>query len=369
VRCLVGGFLIIVLAALIARPFLPQVVRWYVNKALNQSVLYKGRIGDVELHLWRGAYSIHDVRILKTTGNIPVPLFSASEVDLAIQWSALWHRKVVGQIVMYSPQVNFVDSPDPDQSETGSGGPWLQMVRGLFPFDINSVLIQNGSIHFRAYQHTRPVDIYLSQLQAEIDDLSNIDNSVAPLLTSVHATGLAMDQAKFEFLMKLDPFSYDPTFHLGARMLNLDLTKINEFTKAYGGFDIKRGLFDLVIEIDANEGQLQGYVKPLFRNMVIFDLVQDVKQDNVLQVFWQAIVGSVAAIFTNYHREQLGTLIPFTGSLQGPQVDLLSTVGNVLRNAFIRAYLPRMEKSTQHIDNLEFSPPSITDPISVGDMP
>ena len=103
----------------------------------------------------------------------------------------------------------------------------------------------------------------------------------------------------------------------------------------------------MVIDLDSEEGQLNGYVKPLFRNMVIFDLGKDIKEDNPLQAFWQAIVGSVAGIITNYNRDQLGTLIPFTGTLDGPDVDYLATIGNALRNAFIRAYLPRLEREMQ----------------------
>ena len=131
---------------------------------------------------------------------------------------------------------------------------------------------------------------------------------------------------------------------------------------------MKRGFFDLVVDIDCKEGLLSGYIKPFFRNMVIFDLVQDVKEDDAPRAFWQAVVGATAAILTNYNRDQLATLIPFTGQLSGPQVDYLGTVGNVLRNAFVRAYLPRLEHPAAD-DELQFGPASLTDPISAGDAP
>jgi hypothetical protein len=168
--------------------------------------------------------------------------------------------------------------------------------------------------------------------------------------------------------MKLDPFSYNPTFHLDLRLLGLDITKTNPLIEVYGGFNIKRGLFDLVMDVDCDEGQLSGYVKPLFRNMVVFDLVRDIQEDhNPIQVFWQAIVGGTSAILTNYNRDQLGTLIQFTGQLKGPQIDILGTVGNLLRNAFIRAYLPRLEPTMKPDSDLEFGPASLVDPISAGD--
>ena len=352
--------LLAILAAVIARPFLPRVVLWYANRTLNRSALYQGKIGDINLHLWRGAYSITNVRILKTTGNIPVPFFAAKEVDLSLEWPALLKRKIVGRVSVTEPEINFVDDPAPGGSETGAGGPWLAIIRGLFPFDINSARVHEGSVHFRTYQKEVPVDVYLSHLEADVDDLTNVDRSITPLLTSVNVKATAMDQANFEMHIKLDPFSYDPTFHLDLRLLGLDITTTNTLIETYGGFNVKRGLFDVVIDVDSKEGMLDGYVKPLFRNMVIFDLVRDIKEDNPLQVFWQAIVGGTSAILTNYQRDQLGTLIPFTGTIKGPDIDFLGTVGNVLRNAFIRAYLPRLEEKLRD-DSLEFGPATLSE--------
>ena len=108
-----------------------------------------------------------------------------------------------------------------------------------------------------------------------------------------------MDQAKLEYKMTLDPFSYRPTFHMATRLLGLDVTKINDLALTYGKFDFKRGWFDLVIESDAKEGQIIGYAKPLFRNLKVFSLSEDLKEDNVLEFFWQAIIGAATSLFKN----------------------------------------------------------------------
>ena len=81
-----------------------------------------------------------------------MPLFSCKEMDLSVEWRALLKRKVVGKVRFTEPEVNFVDSPDPATAETGGGGPWLKILNELFPFDINSVNVDNASVHFRTYQ-------------------------------------------------------------------------------------------------------------------------------------------------------------------------------------------------------------------------
>lgn len=361
------GLTLLILAAVLGalRAILPWFLRDYVNRTLDRNILYEGRIGDVEIHLWRGAYSIHNIQISKRTGNVPVPFFATKQLDLAVQWNALLHGRIVGQLMMDSPQLNFVDDPNEDQSQTGGGGPWLEMIRDLFPFKINSALIHNGSVHFQTYQSQKPVDVYLSHLEGSIDDLGNVRDQTNPLVTTVQASALAMDQAKLELKMKLDPFSYRPTFHLVVRLLGLDVTKLNDLALTYGKFDFKRGWFDLVIEADDREGQLTGYVKPLFRDLKVFSLVQDIKEDNVLQFFWQALVGGTTTILKNFHRDQFGTLIPFRADTANTTtLDILTTIGNILRNAFVRAYLPQLEPSRSAEDVLQFEAPSFTEELS-----
>jgi hypothetical protein len=367
-RRVVFFLLILVALGAMGRAIMPWAVRDYVNRTLDRNPMYAGRIGDVQIHLYRGAYSIRDIQISKTSGSVPVPFFSGKTVDFSIEWKALLHHKIVGRVLMVDSEINFVDAPTEGESQTGGGAPWLQVISDLFPFKINSAAVKNGSIHFRAYKGKNPVDVYLSQVEASIDNLTNIRDESNPLISSVKVKGLAMDEAKFEYNMTLDPFSYKPTFHMGMRLLGLDVTKINELAVTYGKFNFKRGWFDLVVEADAKEGQINGYAKPLFRNLKVFSLTDDIKEDNVLQFFWQALVGGVTRVLTNIPRDQFGTLVPFSGDLSaGTATGLVQAIGNILRNAFVRAYLPRLENGMEEVDGLKFAPAEITDPISAGE--
>ena len=96
------------------------------------------------------------------------------------------------------------------------------------------------------------MNVYLSDLEASVDNLTNIRNETAPLLTTVNAKALAMDQAKFEFHLKMDPFSYRPTFDMAARLIGLDVTKTNDLVHTYGQFRIQERL---VRSCDRSGGQ------------------------------------------------------------------------------------------------------------------
>ncbi len=350
----------------VARLFAPRMVRAYVNRALDRNPMYDGKIGDVHLHLWRGAYSIDNVRLNKTTGNVPVPLFSTKRLELAIQWDAILHGKVVGKVRIEAPELNFVDGDDPSQSQTGAGGPWLQMLRDLFPFRLNSAEIVDGRITFLAVKKDPQVELTMTELNATLENFTNIYDSTAPLIATVRADGLVMDHARLNYVMKLDPFSYKPTFEMAVKLVGLDVTKLNSLTRAYGAFDFQEGWFDLVVEMKSREGFLDGYVKPLFRNLQIFSLKEDVPKDNPRQLFWEALLGTVTGVLTNQPRMQFGTMIPLSGQLEGPQTDFLAMIGNLLRNAFVRAYLPRLEGQPPD-QAIEFGKGSVVDPDAPGE--
>jgi len=155
--------------------------------------------------------------------------------------------------------------------------------------------------------------------------------------------------------MKLDPFSYRPTFQMALRLLGLDVTKTNSLARAYGNFDFEQGWFDLVVELDVKEGAIRGYVKPLFRDLVVFDLAKDARK-NPLEAFWEALVGLAASVFRNPVRDQVATVIPVSGYIERPDTDVLATLANMLRNAFVRAYLPRFQGTASEISVLRFEP-------------
>jgi hypothetical protein len=73
-------------------------------------------------------------------------------------------------------------------------------------------------------------------------------------------------------------------------------------------------------------------------------------------------VGFATTALKNQPRDQFGTLIPFSGDTSGQTTtDILATLGNLLRNAFVRAYLPRLQSGEPGFQGLNFSPPDLTD--------
>ncbi|MGE5796385.1 MAG: DUF748 domain-containing protein [Ignavibacteria bacterium] len=333
--------LILILAAV--RIALPYIVKDYVNKTLSEIPEYSGRVGDVDISLIRGAYVIEDVSLVKTDGKVPVPFFSAKRVDLSVQWSALFEGSVVGEIELDNPKINFVAGPSSKTSQKSVDDSWTDKVKELFPLRINRFEIHNGEIHYRDFHRDPQVNIFLRNLNATAENLTNSKDISKTLMATINATGNAMGSGTFRLHADINPFEKAPTFNLDAELKNIDLTKLNNFIKAYSKFDVEKGTFELFTELAASKGKFEGYIKPIFRNMQVLSLEKD--SSNPLQLFWEAIVGAVTGLFENKSTDQLAARIPLSGNFEDPDANIWSTIGSVLENAFIKALLPSIEGS------------------------
>src|SRR5437763_5912575 len=167
----IGLFLLIVLV--IVRALLPFWVRDYVNRKLSEMPEYRGHVTAVTLHLWRGAYQVHDVKIEKTTGHVPVPFFSAPLVDLSVQWKALFDGALVGELEFYKPKLNFVNAASRENSQVGIDKPWTEKIKQLFPLKFNRFAVHEGEIHYRDYSRKPQVDVVMDRVQMVETNLTN----------------------------------------------------------------------------------------------------------------------------------------------------------------------------------------------------
>jgi hypothetical protein len=116
---------------------------------------------------------------------------------------------------------------------------------------------------------------------------------------------------------------------------------LNSFFDGYASVDVKSGVFEMYTEMAAANGNFTGYVKPLFKDMRILDLKKDAKKP--LKLLWEGVVEGLTQLLTNHSTGQLGTKILLSGTFDNPKEDILSTIGGILKNAFIKALQPGIE--------------------------
>jgi hypothetical protein len=327
------------------RIVLPYAVKAYVNHKLNASRDYSGKVGDIEMRLWRGGYRIYQIQILKKNGAVPSPLFSASEVDLLIEWRELCHGSLVGQVVLRQPHVNFATGPTPAQKQTGGDEQWDKMLESLFPFNLNRVEISNGEIHFQDPSAKPPVDIYVSKISATATNLTNARDLKQKLPSGLAANASTLGGGTLNLQLQMNLLETKPAFEMNCGLTNVDLVALNDFLRAYGKFDVAHGNFAFYTSIASADGAYDGYMKVFFNNLDVFEWDKERKK-NILEIFWQAIVGGVATVFKNHPKDQLATKIPISGSYTNSSVGIWTAAATLLQNAFIHALVPKLD---QHV--------------------
>ena len=327
--------LVLIVCLVAIRLALPTFIRNYVNKTLDRIPDYDGQIGDVDLHLWRGAYSIQNIEIIKTTGKIPIPLYKSSNVDLSIQWKALFEGKLVGEIAIANAELNFVNNSKASAAQTEVDSEWLQVVKDLFPLRINRFEINDSEIHFRDFERTPKVNLVMSEVEILGSDFSNTRNPVQGITASVNGTAKIQGHAPLIFAAQVEPASKDPTFNLDLTITSLKIKELNDFLRAYADVDAEGGEVGVDIELATAENSFRGYIKPLIKDIKIFRIKKD--SDNPLEFLWEGFVGLIAEIFENQRHSQIATKIPFSGTLNNPEPRIWRTIGYVLENAFIQA--------------------------------
>lgn len=337
--------LAVVAVLLIAiRIALAPVILHFANRKLDQIPEYRGHISDVDLALFRGAYQIKDVSLRKVQGASSVPFFAADHVDLSVEWGALLHGKLVGEVELYGPRLNFVVARTKQASQTGIDSSWEDRSKELFPLDINRLQIYNGEIHFRDLTRTPKVDVHLDRIDALAKGLTTRPHGKEALPATFHAAGRAMDHAKMRLDVKLDPWARAPTFDMDGELTGLELKTLNDFLKAYAKIDAEGGTFSLFTEMAAEKGGFKGYVKPILKDVKIFSPGKK-DEGGLLQSAWEALVGGVENVLENKQKDQLATQVPLAGRFQDPRAGIWASVGYLLRNGFIRALSPSLTHS------------------------
>lgn len=340
-----GVLLTIVVILLVARAVMPYAVKHYLNAHMDKMGDYHGEIADIDIHLWRGAYSIDQLRIVKQAGKVPVPLLEAPRTDIKLSWRALTHGTLRGKVAFFNPVLNFVDGGGKGDTQSGKGVDWRQQLKLLAPIRVDELSVTNGTVTFQNFVSSPRVDLKMTDVNANVTNLTNIERQGGSRVASLQATAKVLGQAPLETHAKFDPLDEKGDFKFDLKVSDVELTKANSLARAYTGLDLASGHGDFTMQLEAKDGQLSGYAKPLFHDLQIFSWKQDVQQDkkNPLQLAWEAVAQGVTSLFKNHAKDQFATRIPISGRIDDKKLGTFDAIVGVLHNAFVKAYSPSLE--------------------------
>ena len=305
---------------------------------------YRGHIAEVDLFLWRGGYALRNLEIVKVAAaqdTLDTPFVAMPQMDLTMEWRALFRGEVVGEALMISPVLNLVQSESEEGTQLGGGVSWPQEIRDLFPFQLNVVTVRDGLVTFRAPGISTEESLTMRDFQLVLRNLTNVSGIDRAAFADINLDGRIMGNAPFKLEGQIDPNEEVATFDVDVSLENAKLVDVNPWLKEFLKVDAQKGAFSMYAELATANGRFEGYVKPILEDPEIFSANEETS--GPFQKAWEAIVGLAAKILENRQEEQVATRIPFSGELENPRAGILAAVVNLVRNAFVAAFAHSLE--------------------------
>ena len=337
------AIVILVLLLTAARAALPAIVKDAVNKKLMALPAYDGHVDDVDLALWRGAYRIEGIRIVKTGSKEPTPFFDGERIDFSIEWRSLLKGSLVSECEMQSPKVNLVQAESEQQSQLGTEVNWADGLERLSPFRFNTIQVMDGTVTFRAPGIRTQDALEATHVNGAITNMTNVVESGKATFAGFQATAKMLDTGTARIDGSANPLAATPTFDVNITVKNVQLPKVNPWLRQYIKADAESGDFELYTELAAADGRFKGYAKPIMRNVNIYS--SEEQEKNPLKRLWEGLVEFAAEIFEDQDSDQVAARIPFSGTIKNPDAGILETIVSVARNAFVSAFARSLEGS------------------------
>ena len=176
--------------------------------------------------------------------------------------------------------------------------------------------------------------------------LTNLSNQQTEGVATVKLQGKFMGSGSALVDGKFHTEKSGPAFELSVRITDVNMPAMNDMFRAYGNFDVASGEFSFFSEMAVRDGAITGYVKPLFKDITVYDAEKD-KDKTFTHKVYERVVGGVAKLLKNRPRKEVATKADISGRLDNPNVKPSEVIIRLVQNAFFKAILPGLERETK----------------------
>lgn len=337
-------FLTLVLCALGFQPL----VDWQTRKVLRVFEGYTSTYGTSSLRPWNLSWRVTDVQIVKdSAGGKEEPFFSTDAVEFRVDWLELFQRNLVAQVIFEKPAVHLIAAATSAEQQANPELPNLAAnLTQVLPLKVQRVSITHGELTFVDKTEKDFPRVAIHELDATLENLSTRASLAKGQPTIIALSGTIQKTAQLTAWVSMDPLAKGLFFSGRFRIDELPLVELKGLISSETGLQFDRGTLDVFAQFDCNDGNLTGGIKPLIKNGHVvqgkpgmINLLKTVLADIALGVLSDGATG----------RDAVATVIPITGRITKPDIQLGVAVIGVIRNAFVQgvvesyAHLPPPE--------------------------
>jgi hypothetical protein len=265
-----------------------------------------------------------------------------------IEYSPVIKQAILSHVMLENVGVDYVHSAQTKDAEKNVARTTAQTAENLtnhpeWLLRIDQGKILNSEIGFVNEAVSPRYRVYMSEANIGLD---NFSNRLSEGTAYFKMTGKFMGSGPTQVSATFRPERESPDFDLQMRMVNTRMRSLNDVLRAYGGVDVVNGVFSFFTELTVTKGSIKGYVKPLFKDVDVYDPGQD--QDKaLLQQLYEGVVGGTLTVFENTPRNEVATKAELSGPVKSPTMSTWQVLAGLIENAFFKAILPGFEKEAQ----------------------
>lgn len=256
---LISGSTLLVLAIIIG-VWIPSYIKNKVNERLLTVGHYAVTYRDLDVAVWKGSYTIHDLQLTKVSTNIPVPFFSVEKIQFSIDWYSILSSELVGRVSLKNPVINFVRGPSESTSQTSFHDEWITVLNSLIPVPINNFFIEHGVISFHDFHSFPKIKLAITNITFSGNNLRNLEEKESILPATIRGRGDLYD-GDIVLEIMVNPLQSQPLFAMDTRITGVSLVNLADFLKTYYNVTVTKGSIDIQHISKVTDATVQGFVK------------------------------------------------------------------------------------------------------------
>ncbi len=202
--------------------------------------------------------------------------------------------------------------------------------------EVDSLTLKNSQIGFENKGTTPQYRVFISHLSL---DLEHVSNQSGHEPSTFHATGAFMGSGTAMLKGRVRSASRPADVEVHLEVKDAKLPDLNGLLRAHAGVDVSDGLVSVYSELTVKNGQVEGYIKPLIRNLKIYDRQKDQEKPFGKRVEMH-VLQFLANLFKNHQSHAVATVARISGPTGGPKTNEWEVIRKLIGNGLSHAILP-----------------------------
>jgi len=251
----------------------------------------------------------------------------------------------INELLLEGAKIDYVHAAETKRKEVRRAKKVAQKAKEVHQDPTMRVKVEHGKIlnsevGFVNKAASPDYRVFITEMNV---DVANFSNRLEEGTGVVKVTGKFMGSGPTVATGTFRPEKPRPDFDLDVKIIKTNVDAFNDVLRAYGDLDAHKGMFAFFSELSVKDNHIDGYVKPLLKDVEVYDPNQD-NEKALRHKVYEAVVGGVLGLLQNKPRNEVATTTDMSGSVENPQANTWEIVEKLVQNAFFKAILPGFER-------------------------